>query len=153
MDDALRIGSLPDPAEVRVVPTPVGDVYVEGIALGSGSSRAAVHSHDPAKPPDPYQRCSACRWTQITIVRSRDQSGYVVVSEGMSNVAGEVPYGRVTEAEDSESLIRGLFRVDQRGGRDPKPFLPRVALRALTASAERDSEIRETLLGLGYLGC
>jgi len=134
------------------VPTPVGNVYVQGVALGSGSSRALSHSHDPSSPPAPYQRCSACRWTQITIVRG-ERSGYVVVSEGLSNVPGEVPYGRVTEAEDSDTLVRDLFRVDQREGRDPKPFLPKVALRALTVSAEKDSNIRRTLLGLGYLGC
>lgn len=76
-----------------------------------------------------------------------------MVSEGMSNVSGEVPYGRVTESDSPETLVRDLYRVDQRGGRDPKPFLPRVALRALTESAQRDSSIREVLLKLGYLGC
>lgn len=74
----------------------------------------------------------------------------MVVAEGMSDLSGEVPYGRVTEAEDPETLVRDLFRVDRRGGRDPKPFLPRVALRALTESARQDPKIREVLLGLGY---
>lgn len=130
----------------RCVPTPVGQVYVTGVVLGTASSRTRAHSHDPASPPKPYQRCSACRWTQISIMRSTDR--YTVVSEGMSAVPQEVPYGRVVESTDPEELIQGLYRVDSRDGRESRPFLPQVARLALAAAAEQDGLIARAIRGL-----
>jgi hypothetical protein len=132
-----------------VVSTPTGHVHVQGTQLGRASSKRGQHTHEPDEAPVPYKRCSACRWTEITVFRAEE--GYVLVLEGMSSVTGEVPYGRVREVELAGDVVDNLYRVDRRENRDARPFLPLVARRALLDSARNDSDLAAALRLRGLL--
>lgn len=129
--------------------TKVGQQEVRGRELGRASSRSAHHSHPPGQDPEPYQRCSACRWTEITLVKT--ERGYTVVSEGLTEVEGEVPYGRIYTAETGEEAVRGLYRADRRVEGSTETFLPTVARKALTFAARRDPDIEQALRLRGFI--
>lgn len=133
-------------ATFRVI-TGQGPQEVRGTLLGTASSRVSRHNHDRRRPCPPYRRCSACRWTEITVVRSGER--YVLISEGFSDVEGEIPYGKVSVASTAYDAVRRLHR--QVGGRG-EYHLPAVARKALVQAAGVDPEFREEMRVRGYLG-
>lgn len=134
------------------VVTDQGAREVRGTLLGKASSRVEVHNHPPTESCPPYRRCSACRWTEITVLR-REDGQYVLVNEGLSQVEGEVAYARVSVATSAEAAVQRLYRVNQRG-RDPlEPFLPQVARKALLSASGSDPGIEESMRSRGFLPC
>lgn len=135
----------------RVVTTSKGEeLEVRGHPLGRASSWTRGHSHGPNQISPRYQRCSACRWTEITVVR-REDGRYTLISEGLTSIEGEIPYARVSVAENADEAVRRLHRLDRRGVvNPPQPFLPKVARKALLEAARADDEIAECMRGRGY---
>lgn len=133
------------------VVTDRGAREVRGTLLGKSSSRVDSHNHPEGENCPPYRRCSACRWTEITVLR-RGDGQYVLVNEGLSRVSGEVAYARVSVAASAEDAVQRLYRVNQRG-RDPlEPFLPQVARKALLHASDADPDIRESMRSRGFIG-
>lgn len=130
--------------------TKTGEQEIRGRELGRSSSRTKFHSHNPQLPPEPYKRCSACRWTEITVVRPPD-GGYVLVSEGLSDLEGEIPYGRIYTAESGEEVVQGLYRTDRRSHDEEEQFLPTVARKALINASGSDPEIAEAMRTRGFI--
>lgn len=125
------------------------EVEIRGTQLGTASSRADEHSHRETERLAPYQRCSACRWTEITVFRQDD--GYSLVCQGMSSVPGEVPYAKINRADSAEEAVQRLYRVNRRGENPPEPFLPIVARKALRQAARLDDGIARSMRLRGYL--
>lgn len=126
-----------------------GVEVVRGHLLSQASSRRHRHLHPPAAGyAAPGERCSACRWTRVTILyEAGAERPYVIVSEGLSIVRGEHPLGKVERTSSPLWVIEWLHRRNHRR----ELFLPIVARQALLIAAERDealgSEVRTRLLG------
>jgi hypothetical protein len=113
------------------VDTDEGKVRVEGVLLAQTSSRRYRHNHPGAHVPS-GQRCSACRWTRVTILK-RDET-YLVVTEGFSLVAGELTRGRVVSTTSPLWVIQCLY-VRKRDR------LSIAARNALIVAADHDKEL------------
>lgn len=133
----------------RVVTSRGEELEVRGHPLGTASSRAEGHNHGPNEISPRYRRCSACRWTEITVVL-RGDGRYALISEGLTSVEGEVPYARVSVAANAEDAVRRLHRHDRRTPDPEEFFLPRVARNALLDAARYDESIAESMRGRGY---
>lgn len=118
--------------------------------LGMASSRTIKHRHPADEAPAPYQRCSACRWTELTVFRVG--AGYAILSEGHSALDGEMTYSRYRKHATAESAVASLYREDTRSGDDPTPILSIVGKRALLEAAAQDREIDTVLRTQGILG-
>lgn len=132
------------------VVTDQGAREVRGTLLGKASSRVDSHNHPDGEKCPPYKRCSACRWTEITVLK-REDGHYVLVNEGLSRVDGEIPYARISVAASPDAAVERLYRVNQRG-RDPlEPFLPQVARKALLSASTLDDGIARVMRVRGFL--
>lgn len=124
-----------------VVSTDRGDEEVSGHVLGQASSRRLRHTH-AGRWPDTGTRCSACRWTKITILYDDDASQerrYIVVSEGMSVLPGERTLGKVERTSSPLWVIECLHRRN----REKQTYLSLVARSAILNAAEQDGPLRE----------
>jgi len=122
------------------VPTKSGEVDVEGEVLGRATTHRDEHNHPPDTVPEPGQdvRCSACRWTEVTILDDVAADKYVVVVVGRSIVEGESQRGRV-EVTDSPTWVVECLRRPVGGS--TKLGLPTPARRALAEAADLDPEV------------
>lgn len=138
--------------DVFTITTAVGGVEeVRGKPIGRASSRVNRHNHKLSDRAQPYRRCSACRWTEITIVR-RDDGRYALISEGISSIQGEIAYGRVSVASSPEEAVQRLHRSDLVvKGEVVEPFLPVVARKALINAASCDPPIAEVMRSRGFM--
>lgn len=136
---------------VDVDVTVPGREGTRGTVLGKASSRTIKHRHPTGQAPPPYQRCSACRWTELTILRLED-GRYAVLSEGHSALKGEMTYRRFRRHDSAESVLASLYREDTRSGNDPEPILSVVGKRALIEAAVQDRSIDAVLRTEGILG-
>lgn len=123
------------------VRTDSGDVKVRGTLLAQTSSRQFSHRHHTPHA-EPGNRCSACRWTRITIVRDEDPEvirNYAVVSEGFSLVPGERTIGKVERTYSPLWVIRCLHRKNK----DHEEYLSVVARNALLMACEYDQKLAD----------
>jgi len=119
-----------------VVDTDAGPEQVEGTLLAQTSSRRFTHAHRGNHVPS-GQRCSACRWTRVTILRSEDPDvarRYAVVSEGFSLVPGERTIGKVERTSSPLWVIECLHRRN----RDKERYISVVARNALLMAMQYD---------------
>jgi hypothetical protein len=135
--------------DLVTVSTAYGTEDVTGEILGRASSRTRHHRHPSDRPPEPYQRCSACRWTELTLVRQTPE-GYVVISEGLSVLEGEIPYNKVRRMPTALAMVDSMYFEDTRNP-GAGAFLSVVGRRALLEAAQRDADVAEVLRGRGIL--
>jgi hypothetical protein len=122
------------------VATRNGEELVQGTLLAQTSSRQFSHRHSDQSHAKAGERCSACRWTRITIVRDPDTEGdrcYAVVQEGFSLVPGETVVGTVERTSSPLWVIRCLHRRN----REKEEYLSIVARNALLMACEYDKQI------------
>lgn len=122
------------------VSTERGEVPVTGRLLGQASSRRIRHEHR-----EPYvprgMRCSACRWTRITILYEDDpevERPYAVVFEGFSRIPGERTIGKVERTSSPLWVVECLHRRN----REREKYISLVAKQALLLAAETDPDLR-----------
>jgi hypothetical protein len=111
-----------------------------GVALGAGTSQRDSHNH-PGDYPNPGQKCSACRWYEVTIYISDDEK-FIVHTTGDSKVPGEKRFSRIIETDSAFEVVEILVVRK----RDNDPYLPAQAARALAQAAEIDDRIREAYI-------
>jgi hypothetical protein len=123
------------------VTTDDGEVKVTGTLLAQASSRQFNHHRHPREEhAPPRQRCSACRWTRVTLLRDedpRESQHYVIVTEGFSLVPGEGVLGKVERTSSSLWVIEYLHRKNK----DREKFLPIVARNALMMAVQYDEKL------------
>jgi hypothetical protein len=123
------------------VSTDLGNVLVQGTLLAQTSSRQFSHRH-PETHAKPGDRCSACRWTRITIVRDENPEvarNYAVVSEGFSLVPGERVISKVERTSSPLWVIECLYRRNK----EREKYLSIVARNALLMSCEYDQKLAD----------
>jgi hypothetical protein len=121
------------------VETDSGVVTVEGILLAQTSSRRFNHAHRGNHVPS-GQRCSACRWTRITILRREnpdDDRPYAVVVEGFSLLPGERTIGRVECTSSPLWVIECLHRRNKA----KEKYISVVARNALLMATQYDKAL------------
>lgn len=122
------------------VNTEQGDVEVRGTLLAQTSSRQFSHRHQ-TRYAEPGIRCSACRWTRVTIVRDDDPGvarQYAVVTEGFSRIPGEQVLGRVERTSSPLWVIQCLHRRNKAR----EEYLSTVARNALLMATQYDGELQ-----------
>ena len=115
------------------------DYEFSGVRLGYATSQAQSHTHEGAFVPSRVRslKCSACRWQETTIYRTRDDK-LVAFTVGRSIVPDEVDRARIHITGSAFELIE-LLTV--RSGAEP--FLPLPSALALAQAAADDDDIRE----------
>lgn len=125
------------------VSTERGEVQVTGRLLGQASSRRLRHEH--REPYVPHgMRCSACRWTRITILHDDEpavERPYSVVFEGFSRIPGERTIGKVEQTSSPLWVVECLHRRN----REREKYISLVARQALLFAAEADPALREVV--------
>ena len=124
------------------VSTDDGDVIVvSGTLLAQSGSKAHRHrQHNDSRYAPMKQRCSACRWTRLTILRDEDpqqEQPYVIVSEGFSIVPGERVLGKVERTSSPLWVIEYLHRRNK----EKERYLPIVARNALMMAVQYDEKL------------
>jgi hypothetical protein len=99
-----------------------------GVVLGFGTSfdPERDHSHDPRVPVAGEDRCSACRWADVAILRASSDDNmpmYVIVTMGKSRNPGEDQRVSATWTSDPMGVLRAL-PVSGRNGAPAKIPLP-----------------------------
>lgn len=121
------------------VDTDAGRVSVEGTLLAQTSSRRFNHVHRGSHVPS-GQRCSACRWTRVTILRdehSEVERRYLVVVEGFSLVPGERTIGKLERTSSPLWVIECLHRKN----REKQRYISVVARNALIMATQYDKPL------------
>jgi hypothetical protein len=95
-----------------------GGDYFRGIILGYGTSFEEAHNnHSPGTRPRQGERCSGCRWTDVTIMWAQpydDEVGptappqYLVLIRGRSILPGETQRVRTTWTTDPDMVLDTL---------------------------------------------
>jgi hypothetical protein len=123
------------------VTTDEGEQAVTGVLLAQASSRQFKHRQHPGmNHAPPKQRCSACRWTRVTLLRMDDPSDprpYAIVTEGFSLVPGERVLGNVERTSSPLWVIEYLHRTNK----DRERYLPLVARNALMMAVQYDEKL------------
>lgn len=116
-----------------------GDQTVTGTLLAQVSSRQYRHRQHPGMNHAPTkQRCSACRWTRVTLLRDDDSpQQYVIITEGFSLVPGERVLGKVERTSSPLWVIEYLHRTNK----DRQKYLPLVARNALMMAVQYDEKL------------
>jgi hypothetical protein len=91
--------------------------HFRAIILGYGTSYEEAHRHVPGGRPEPGDRCSGCRWTDVTIMWAQpyDDEGptatwqYAVVVRGRSVLPGEDQRIRTTWTPDPAMVLDALY--------------------------------------------
>lgn len=137
-----------------VVDTDAGPEEVWGTLLAQASSRQFSHRHNGFRFAPPKQRCSACRWTRVTILRDEDldvERRYRVVVEGFSLVPGERTLGRV---EHTSSVLWVIEYLHRQNKDTRERYLPVVARNALLMAVQYDVDLARECehRGVGVVG-
>lgn len=121
------------------VTTDENERVITGTLLAQASSRQYKHRQHPGMTYAPAkQRCSACRWTRVTILRDEGPDRlYIIVTEGFSLVPGERVLGRVEHTSSPLWVIEYLHRVN----REKEKYLPLVARNALMMAVQYDEAL------------
>lgn len=122
------------------VNTEKGEVEVRGTLLAQTSSRQFNHRHQ-TRYAEPKVRCSACRWTRVTIVRDENpevERRYAVITEGFSRIPGEATLGKVERTSSPLWVIRCLHRRNKAR----EEYLSTVARNALIMATQYDEELQ-----------
>lgn len=150
LDECGEFADLADRAEVSVT---ANRQTFNARVLGFGSSfKQDGHTHLPGTPPVRGERCPACRWADVAILRVDDTSAdpatltYVLALMGKSVVPGESHRIRIVFTADPMEVFRNVF-VPNRGprsnGADRKiPFPNAVAFRH---GAKVDAKLNQVL--------
>lgn len=139
-------GTADPPTQVHVVPGEDGTFNFTGELLAHVSSRWQTHNHPGTSPGD--ARCSACRWTEVEIFRTRPESvlagvgsalaTYLVVTRGCSSVPGERVFVKSSWTDSPYEVVEIL--TQRKNG---QVFLPGPAARALSRAAEYDDGVND----------
>jgi hypothetical protein len=122
------------------------DFTVSGRLLGHSSSRRDRHSHPGPDVTPAGWKCSACRWIEIRIFRTDDDS-YLVHTEGHTVVPGESIRITVSRTDSPYTVIELLtLRGRRTGGHVGSAFLPQPSALALAEAAHYDTELRDAYL-------
>lgn len=122
---------------------------VRGALIGFASSQRDEHTHRHSEHAEPGQRCSACRWFEVRILRaeaeltedgvSEEPRGrYLVLTYGRSEVPGETDKRRAVWTDSPFEVLEVLTQRD-RGA----PFLPSASARALAQAAAWDDDLTD----------
>lgn len=104
-------------AELPQVRLRHGDDTWVGAILGYGTSFEEAHTHMPGGRPASGERCSGCRWTDVTIMWAQPHdredgplapSQYVVLIRGRSALPGETQRIRTTWTTDPVMVLDAL---------------------------------------------
>lgn len=91
--------------------------HFRGIILGYGTSFEEAHTHVPGGRPAPGDRCSGCRWTDVTIMWAQPYNlddgptapyQYAVIVRGRSSLPGETQRVRTTWTPDAAMVLDTL---------------------------------------------
>jgi hypothetical protein len=155
--------------QVLTLPTRDGPVTVRGVVLGEGSSRSELHNHATSVA-DPGQKCKACRWSEVKIIRlvetERDISlrthpsrtgsvaesvrlrtegpllgAYIIHTVGMSVVPGEVMKTRLVRTTEPTAVLNALVVHKYESGNLVDTFVTRPAQDALDDAADADPDL------------
>lgn len=147
-----NVHSTSPPIERQEVAVENGAYSFVGQQLSVATSRWETHGHD-AEFAGRGERCSACRWTEISIYHVPDNvyaaaqvepyvggplGKYLVVSSGRSVVPGERTFVNATWTNSPYEVVEILT---QRRG--PRVTLSTTAARALAAAAEYDDGLND----------
>lgn len=117
-----------------------GPITFSGRLLGYSSSEVDYHSHD-GDTPQAGQRCSKCRWTEVSIYKTSPKSveaRYCVYTVGKSRLHGESDRSKVRWTESPYEVVE-ILNVRKSGS----PSLPGPSARALAQAAEYDDGIND----------
>lgn len=128
------------PPQQYVLGDPDKPVVVNGWMLGSTTSARLSHGEHMNRG-DSFaaqgERCFACRWFEIAILRDSASGMFVVATVGGTIIPNEKTYYKVEYTESAYEVIELLTL--RKPGREPN--LPMVSARALAQAASRDPEI------------
>ncbi len=133
-----------------------GDEFAfTGIRLGHETSYQDQHTHHPRRAAAKREKCSACRWFEVSIYRRYvevetsvgDMLGatgadYVVHTVGASNVPNEQRLSRIAVTESAFEIVELLTvrKIDE------QPFITVQSSRALAQAAARDEDVRDAYI-------
>jgi hypothetical protein len=141
-----------------------GDEFAfTGIRLGHETSYQDQHTHHPRRAAAKREKCSACRWFEVSIYRryltesvdlktNTDQpriypidpvpGDYVVHTVGASNVPNEQRLSRIAVTESAFEIVELLTvrKIDE------QPFITVQSSRALAQAAARDEDVRDAYI-------
>lgn len=115
------------------------------LGFGSSYSESGSHTgHMPGTAPIPGERCPACRWADVAILKTTDPASpmYLLALMGKSVVPGEEHRIRSVWTPDPEEVLKNL-EVPGRDGAPRKIPVPNA--RAFRYAAYPDAPIREVL--------
>lgn len=117
----------------------------QGRVLGFATSEDNRHTHPDDRVAAAGERCSACRWFEITLYETdpelSDDARYLVFTRGATVVPGEQHFDKLTWVESPLEIIE-VLTVRQ----DGKPSIPKPSGRALAQAADRNDEVRRAYL-------
>ena len=117
---------------------------IQARLLARVSSRREGHNHTEAVPERGW-KCSACRWIEIEIFRTHDNT-YVVYTLGRSALPDESDRPTVTSTTSPFEVIELLTvrrRIGTPGNTRMSAFVPTQSARALAQAAEHDNRLRD----------
>lgn len=139
-----------------------GDEFAfTGIRLGHETSYQDQHTHHPRRAAAKREKCSACRWFEVSIYRRYATEGidfetepptifqidpepgdYVVHTVGASNVPNEQRLSRIAVTESAFEIVELLTvrKIDE------QPFITVQSSRALAQAAARDEDVRDAYI-------
>jgi hypothetical protein len=131
-------------ARLLTLPTPDGDIKVEGHVVGFASSHRDAHAHRSDEIGSTVVRCSACRWSEITIIIPTDDEAekhncqYIVHTYGPTIISDEINLCHLYYVRSAHQIIE-ILTVR----RPNNVYLPRVAAIALADAAGYDRSIED----------
>jgi hypothetical protein len=120
------------------------EITFRGAVLGSGSSKRDEHSHYSGYYARKGEKCSACRWFEVTIYKRTLPTGdatydFVLHTIGNSIVPNEQRFSRVAETSSAYELVELLTVRPYHGD----PFIAAQSQRALAQAASLDDDVRD----------
>lgn len=134
------------------------DFEFEGVLLGRDTSEQDMHTDHPGEYAKKYEKCSACRWFEVSIYRryttqeidllttpptiidvKPEPSDYIVHTVGGSIVPGEHRLSRIS-CTDSGFEVLEFLTVRKHNA---EPFITAQSSRALAQAASKDEDLRD----------
>lgn len=117
------------------------DHPVRAALLAHVTTERGDHDDHPGRHAAPGRRCSACRWIEITILRTTDDT-YLVRQVGRTRVPGETTRDRLDETVSPYEVVELLtLRRRDRLTNAVAPVMPACSARALAQAAARDEAV------------
>lgn len=116
-------------------------VRFTGVLLGEATSRWERHTDHELPYAPRFERCGACRWTEVRVYRT-EAGSYVIETVGRSLVPDEVDLSRVTVAESAAGAVETLHTYDQ----DEVRYITKTAREAALAAAAQDEKFAEAFM-------